>query len=137
MISLPGSIFDCVHDRLEECVKDMETFVSKSNKLFESPLFPRHNFHICSWLFVHLSNVAANAEKNKMNEDSLAAIWCPILSITKELFDVLIRFSAQFFGTLALDRGRSILRWKDSAAELKIPTGKVLKQNSRNTLLAV
>jgi len=122
MISLPGSIFDCIHDRLEECVKNMDTFVTKSNKLFESPIFPRHNYHVCSWLFVHLSNVSNNSEKNKMAEDALASIWCPILNISKDLFGALIRFSTQFFGTVTLDGGRSILRWKDSAAELKIPT---------------
>ena len=57
-----------------------------------------------------------------MAEDALASIWCPILNISKDLFGALIRFSTQFFGTVTLDGGRSILRWKDSAAELKIPT---------------
>ena len=30
--SLPGSVFDCIHDRLEECVKNMDTFVTKSKE---------------------------------------------------------------------------------------------------------
>lgn len=120
--ALPGSIFDCIHDRLEECVKDMESFVTRSNKLFESPLFPRHNFHICSWLFCHLANVAAQHEKNKMSDEALSLVWCPILSVTKELFVNLIKFSSQFFGTVAFDRGRQVLRWMDSSAELKIPS---------------
>ena len=40
----------------------------------------------------------------------------------KQLFNVLLRFSHQFFGTVSLEKGRSILRWKDSSADLRIPT---------------
>ena len=84
--SLPGSILDCVHDRLEECVLELDSFVTRGNKLFESPLFPRPNFHLCAWLFTHLSHVIENTESNNITEEILSVIWCPILGISKESF---------------------------------------------------
>jgi len=117
--SLPGNILDCIKDKLEESILEPEKFIEKTKKLLE--LIPKQNSALCSWLFTHLNHITANYESNKLTDDAISKIWGAALGITPHLTMALSRNASEFFPDTKLEKGRTILRWKDSSLDLRIP----------------
>jgi hypothetical protein len=117
--SLPGNILDCVKDKLEESILEPETFESNTRRLLE--LIPNSNYSLSSWLFTHINNIIKNYDSNKLTDDILSKTWSQVLSISPYLVMGMSRNAKEFFGDLKLEKGRQVLRWKDSTADLNIP----------------
>jgi len=123
---LQENLLDCMHDQLEDLVKDQDTFVEKTKILIESKIFPSENYNICSWLFTHLMNIVQSAQ-NSQSIDSLSPIWVPNLKISKPLFTNMVNFAQDLFGKIDLNPGRTIIRWKDSSTNLALPESVTLE----------
>jgi len=118
--SLPGNIVDCVKDKLEESVVEAEaTFISNTKRLLE--LIPKQNYALSSWIFTHINNLISNYDSNKLDDDMLSKTWSQVLSISPTLVLGISRNAQELFGLLKLEKGRQVLRWKDSTADLNIP----------------
>ena len=61
------------------------------------------------------------SQKNHVSNSICTGILT-LIKLVKQLFSVLLRQTNQFFGDVSFEKGRGILRWKDSSADLKIPT---------------
>ena len=61
------------------------------------------------------------SQKNHVSNSICTGI-STLIKLVKQLFSVLLRQTNQFFGDVSFEKGRGILRWKDSSADLKVPT---------------